>query len=95
LVKSTLFDDSGLSIGMGIVLYLVAILMGSIVSAVMIKIFTRLFNKNKDQENQKITLENKSWFLKRKSKSDILNIQSAFLENKLMEGNKKFLCSIQ
>ncbi|MGL5643328.1 MAG: PTS fructose transporter subunit IIABC [Metamycoplasmataceae bacterium] len=95
LVKSTLFDDSGLSIGMGIVLYLVAILMGSIVSAVMIKIFTRLFNKNKDQENQKITLENKSWFLKRKSKSDILNIQSAFLENKLMEGNKKFLCTIQ
>ncbi|MGL5205849.1 MAG: fructose permease IIC protein, partial [Metamycoplasmataceae bacterium] len=95
LVKSTLFDDSGLSIGMGIVLYLFAILIGSIVSAIMINIFTKLFNKNKEQQNPVIELENKSWFSKRKYKSDSLNIKSSFFENELTNRNIQNLCFIQ
>jgi PTS system fructose-specific IIC component len=53
LVKSTLFADPALSIGLGITLYLVAIIIGSIVSAIMINLFTKLFNRNKDNKNKK------------------------------------------
>ncbi|MGL6124974.1 MAG: PTS fructose transporter subunit IIABC [Metamycoplasmataceae bacterium] len=84
LVKSTLFEEAGLSIGLGIVFYLISIIIGSIVTAIMINIFTKLFNKNKDQKNQVIKLENKSWFsmFKNKSKSNSLESKSNSLESK-------------
>jgi PTS system fructose-specific IIC component len=94
LVKSTLFADPGLSIGLGITLYLVAIIIGSIITAIMINIFTKLFNKNKGNKNAKIKLEKKTMFYSKKNKQSNINKLNIF-ENKSTIKDKIKVCFIQ
>ncbi len=93
LVKSTLFTDPGLSIGLGITLYLGAIILGSIITAIMINLFTKLFNKNKGQGNSKIGIENKKSFYNKNKKENISKMN--IFENKSTIRDKIKVCFIQ
>lgn len=96
LVKSTLFTEPGLSIGLGILFYSISIIIGSLVSAVMIYLLTKLFDKNKKGAGNNHRAKNKisNHSKKTNSKVNIIKI----LKNKIKitqirEGGK--LCFIQ
>ncbi len=93
LVKSTLFADSGMSIGLGITLYIIAITIGSIITAIMINLFTKLFNRNKGNKNPEIKLEKKVMFYKKNKKENIHKLD--IFKNKSTIKNKVKLCFIQ
>ena len=93
LVKSTLFTNAGMSIGLGITLYLIAIIIGSIITAIMINLLTKLFNKNKENKNPKIKLEKKFIFHKKNKKENINKIN--IFNNRTTIKDKVKLCFIQ
>lgn len=93
LVKSTLFEGAGLQIGLGIALYLVAIIIGSITTALMILALTKLFDKTKkiDNEKRKSNSDSKIWGKNKNSKINRLDI----FVNKTTIKDKIKLCFIQ
>lgn len=93
LVKSTLFKGAGLQIGLGITLYLVAIIIGSIITALMILALTKLFDKTKkiDNEKRKSNSDSKIWGKNKNSKINRLDI----FANKTTIKDKIKLCFIQ
>lgn len=94
LVKSTLFEGASLSIGLGITLYLVAIIIGSIITAIMINIFTKLFQKNKKQDGINIKMESKLKSFGKKNVRRNISKMNIF-ENKSTIRDRIKVCFIQ
>lgn len=81
LIRSELFGSEGLKIGLGITFYLVSILAGAIITALMIWVLKAFVWKNK---SNKPDLDNKKPFLKLKKR----NKESAIkIENNLTKAN--------
>ena len=93
LVKSTLFHGAALSIGLGITFYIVAIIIGSIATAIMIFFLVKLFNKDNKTKRNSLKIKASPHITWKNKKKNIDKLD--FFANKIAINDKVKVCFTQ